>query len=123
MERRKLFQKLDILIVEVLLKCVWFYGRSFRRWAFVSLVIVLAFSGVLYAIEDQLKIADHNTTPKLATMLYFSVVTFTTLGFGNVTPKTLLADIIVVFEVILGWIMLAALILIFGNKWIAFRQR
>ena len=92
------------------------YGRSFRRWAFVSLLIALAFGGVLYAIEDQLKIADHNTAPKLATMLYFSVVTFTTLGFGDVTPKTLLAEIIVGAEVMAGYIMLGGLISIFANK-------
>ena len=92
------------------------YGRSFGRWAFVSLVIALIFGGVFYAIQDHLKIVDHNTAPKLATMFYFSIVTFTTLGFGDITPKTLLAEIIVGGEVIAGYIMLGGLISIFANK-------
>ena len=43
-------------------------------------------------------------------------MTFTTLGFGDVTPKTLLAEIIVGAEVFIGYIMLGGLISIFANK-------
>ncbi len=50
------------------------------------------------------------------TMLYYSVVTFTTLGFGDVIPKTSFAAMMVMFEVILGYIMLGGLISIFANK-------
>ncbi len=49
-------------------------------------------------------------------MAYYSVVTFTTLGFGDVIPTTQVAAYWVMAEVILGYIMLGGLISIFANK-------
>jgi hypothetical protein len=49
-------------------------------------------------------------------MLYFSLVTFTTLGFGDVTPITVAARRWVMLEVIIGYIMLGGLISIFASK-------
>ncbi|MCH8291504.1 ion transporter [Candidatus Poribacteria bacterium] len=48
--------------------------------------------------------------------MYYSVVTFTTLGFGDIVPKTAWARFFVTFEVILGYVMLGGLIGIFANK-------
>ncbi len=92
------------------------YGRNLGRWLFVALIVALSFGLILYAIQDHLAVAAHNEAPKLATMLYTSIVIFTTLGFGDVTPKTLLAEIIVVIEVIIGYTMLGGLISIFANR-------
>jgi hypothetical protein len=52
----------------------------------------------------------------LVTMIYYSVVTFTTLGFGDVKPQTELAAVIVMLEVIIGYVMLGGLISILANK-------
>ena len=49
-------------------------------------------------------------------MIYYSVVTFTTLGFGDIVPKTPAAAWWVMTEVILGYIMLGGLISIFATK-------
>jgi hypothetical protein len=51
-------------------------------------------------------------------VLYFSVVTFTTLGFGDVTPLhgNSAAQAWIMAEVIFGYIMLGGLISIFANK-------
>jgi uncharacterized protein YjbI with pentapeptide repeats len=50
------------------------------------------------------------------TMFYYSIVTFTTLGFGDITPLTGLAAFFVVMEVITGYVMLGGLISILANK-------
>ncbi len=50
------------------------------------------------------------------TLIYYSVVTFTTLGFGDITPKTPEATRWVMAEVIIGYIMLGGLISIFATK-------
>ncbi|MCZ6633925.1 MAG: pentapeptide repeat-containing protein [bacterium] len=94
------------------------FGRNLQRWLFIALCIALFFGIVYYYLEDHMAIADHNTAPRLATMLYTSIVIFTTLGFGDVTPQTLLAEIIVVIEVIIGYVMLGGLIAIFSNKFV-----
>jgi len=54
--------------------------------------------------------------PEFITFLYFSVVTFTTLGFGDITPFNHAAEVWVMAEVILGYVMLGGLISIFANK-------
>jgi len=40
--------------------------------------------------------------------LYYSAVTFTTLGFGDVAPKTEFAALLITAEVVVGYIMLGA---------------
>ncbi|MFB3885421.1 MAG: ion channel [Thermodesulfobacteriota bacterium] len=51
-------------------------------------------------------------------VLYFSVVTFTTLGFGDVTPQigNHTAEIWVMIQVVIGYVMLGGLISILANK-------
>ncbi|MBI1923268.1 pentapeptide repeat-containing protein [Candidatus Poribacteria bacterium] len=56
------------------------------------------------------------TEPNFITYFYFSVVTFTTLGFGDITPKNHTSEMWLIVEVILGYIMLGGLISIFANK-------
>jgi len=53
---------------------------------------------------------------ELSTMIYYSVVTFTTLGFGDVKPATIEASALVMVEVLLGYVMLGGLISIMANK-------
>jgi uncharacterized protein YjbI with pentapeptide repeats len=90
-------------------------GRSFGRWAAWSLAFALAF-GVLYFWMGPDLIATGHLPFSLKSMIYYSVVTFTTLGFGDITPKTENAAMVVMAEVILGYIMLGGLISIFANK-------
>lgn len=70
--------------------------------------------GVLIAIAPGIKLpADYHSA---LTPYYFSIVTFTTLGFGDITPTNLSGQIWVIIEVILGYVMLGGLISIFANK-------
>ncbi len=50
------------------------------------------------------------------TMLYYSIVTLTTLGFGDVTPLTYPAMIFVSMEVLLGYIIFGCLISFLSSK-------
>jgi predicted permease len=54
--------------------------------------------------------------PNVFTPFYYSIVTFTTLGFGDVIPTNFWGEFWVTFEVILGYVMLGGLISIFANK-------
>ncbi len=63
-----------------------------------------------------LKFVSPERIPNFWTYLYFSVVTFTTLGFGDVIPLNNLSERWVMVEVILGYVMLGGLISIFANK-------
>ena len=48
--------------------------------------------------------------------MYFSVVTLTTLGFGDVLPASVSAQVVVIAEVIIGYMMLGGLLSIFATK-------
>ena len=48
--------------------------------------------------------------------LYFSVVTFTTLGYGDFGPVSWLGKALVVIEVMLGYVMLGLLVGIISRR-------
>jgi hypothetical protein len=97
-------------------------GRSIGLWAFWSALIATGFS-VLYWRFLSSSIAFNVTAllekgaqPGFWGYLYYSVVTFTTLGFGDIVPLTGPARFVVGLEVVLGYVMLGGLISIFANK-------
>ena len=58
-------------------------GQSFIRWSIVSIVICFLF-GLIYAKnQDLLSLPEHRVITPF-TFYYFSIVTFTTLGFGDI---------------------------------------
>lgn len=108
------------------------YGQSLMRWIVLSLGFVLLAS----AVETQLNMnfANHHSTlvksesglasqsvsqidkPSFEQALYHSIVTFATLGFGDVTPTTLVGRVWVIVVVCAGYIMLGGLVSIFASK-------
>lgn len=86
-------------------------GRSMFRWAFWSMIFAFLF-GLIYS---NITLA-FRSPPNVFTPFYYSIVTFTTLGFGDVIPTNFWGEFWVTLEVILGYIMLGGLISIFANK-------
>jgi uncharacterized protein YjbI with pentapeptide repeats len=87
-------------------------GRSFSLWMFWSLILALIF-GFLY--KGHINI-DSCTANNWYTPFYFSVVTFTTLGFGDVKPADWVGQLWITLEVLSGYLMLGGLLSIFSNK-------
>lgn len=89
------------------------YGHSLGRWGLTVLLFISLFAGVFWFL-------DHNSTTSMFEnypnssgvfdYFYFSVVTFTTLGYGDIVPVTVLEKVIVGIEVLLGFTMLGVLI-------------
>lgn len=112
-------------------KITCFYGQSFTLLALWCLAFALVF-GLAYArypcpswFPDWLmqflcaiapQIEPTNGAPTGFMPYYYSIVTFTTLGFGDVVAKDLAGQIWVTAEVILGYIGLGGLISILANK-------
>lgn len=92
-------------------------GQSFLRWFAVSLLICIIF-GYIYSMFSSSFFLANNRSATAFTFYYYSVVTFTTLGFGDVVPKDICAEIAVTVEVITGYVMLGGLISIFATKFI-----
>ena len=86
-------------------------GRSMALWCAWTLFQILFFA-LLYSFVG----VDYGPHPTPLSHIYFSVVTLTTLGFGDVVPTNWQGQVIVMFEVFTGYIMLGGLLSIFSNK-------
>jgi uncharacterized protein YjbI with pentapeptide repeats len=86
-------------------------GRSMLRWCFWIGVQSLFFAWLFTFVG-----IDYGNYQTPLSPFYFSVVTLTTLGFGDVVPTTLGAQLVVITEVTMGYIMLGGLLSIFSNK-------
>lgn len=58
----------------------------------------------------------NNFDSSLLTAFYYSIVTFTTLGYGEITPATDFTKCIVMVEVLLGYITLGCFVFLIGHK-------
>ena len=86
-------------------------GRSLSRWGLWTAALVLFFAW-LYTLVG----IDYGSYPTYLSPLYYSVVTLTTLGYGDVVPKTPAAQVLAMLEVFTGYVMLGGLLSIFSNK-------
>jgi uncharacterized protein YjbI with pentapeptide repeats len=86
-------------------------GRSLFRWAIVTAILIAVF-----ALSYLFVTVDYGEHPTAFSPVYFSIVTLTTLGYGDVTPASIPAQVITVTEALLGYVMLGGLLSIFANK-------
>lgn len=86
-------------------------GRSITRWGFVTAVVASLFA-ILYT-QVAIDYGDHHT---ILSPLYFSIVTITTLGYGDALPASLAAQVLVLIEVVIGYVMLGGVLSIFATR-------
>ena len=86
-------------------------GRSFLRWGMCTLAIT-----VFFAIAYCFVAIDYGDHPTVISPLYFSIVTMTTLGYGDALPASLPAQLVVIAEVTIGYMMLGGALSIFAAK-------
>lgn len=86
-------------------------GRSVTRWFLWILLLIFLFAFIYSYVE-----IDFGDYPTWFSGIYYSVVTITTLGYGDVCPASLTGQIFAIAEVLAGYIMLGGLISIFSNK-------
>ena len=86
-------------------------GRSVGRWAAITVGVALLFA-VLYATVD----IDYGPNQTALSPLYFSTVTITTLGYGDALPTSAAAQLLVMVEVAVGYMMLGGVLSIFATR-------
>jgi len=95
-------------------------GRSARRWlgtcAVVIAIFALVFEVCRWAGRPLVSLGIKRPHTPVITNLYFSMVTFSTLGFGDVTPCNWIGELAVMAEVFLGYVLLGGLITILAMK-------
>ncbi len=105
---------------EVMLFRTWAlidYGRSLFKVTFYAFLIASIYA-TFYTLDMSLGwgLMDYsNSAQSWFTPFYYSIVTYTTLGFGDVTANTWLGEIIIISEVIIGYFTLGLLLSILAN--------
>ena len=93
------------------------HGRSLLKVAFYATIIAMLY-GLIYLADMSFgwEIMDYsNSAQTWFTPFYYSVVTYTTLGYGDVTANSLAGEVLVISEVIVGYFTLGLLLAILAN--------
>lgn len=81
---------------------LWASRRKILVFLSTVLMIVVLMGTVMYVVEG----ADNGFT-SIPVSVYWAITTMTTVGFGDITPKTDLGRLIASFMMLLGWGTLA----------------
>ncbi|TAL87794.1 MAG: ion transporter [Rhodanobacter sp.] len=106
---------LRILRIFRILKLTRYVGEANLLWStlartrrkvliFVSTIftLVLIFGALMYLIEG-----PENGFTSIPTSMYWAVVTMTTVGFGDITPKTVLGQLLTSLIMLIGYSIIA----------------
>lgn len=93
------------------------YGESLGRWAATCLLVIMSFA-MAYGIFDIIAYTGSASSRslKMFDYVYFSVVTFTTLGYGDLHPVGIFGQAMACLEVLAGFIMFGLLLSFVGNR-------
>lgn len=86
-------------------------GRSIARWGIWVIVVTVIFA-LIYTLVG-VDFGSHQTP---FSPLYFSIVTLTTLGYGDVLPTSTTAQVLTAIEALFGYVGLGGLLSIMANK-------
>jgi len=86
-------------------------GRSLLRWGACTAMVVMLF-GLAFSVAA----VDFGDYPTWLSPFYYSLVTLTSLGYGDVLPMSVPAQALAMAEVAIGYLMLGGMLSIFSNK-------
>lgn len=75
---------------------------------FIGMIVCLFIYGIIYSVLGN---AHLNNFTSYIDGFYFSMTTLSTVGFGDITPKTSLAKIIIMSQLFIQMMLFAILIL------------
>ena len=90
------------------------FGRRIRSVVYITCYCILTFAIIYSFYPNLISISGHKSTP--FSMFYFSIITFTTLGLGQIKGNNLSGELIISLQVFLGYINLGLLISVLANK-------
>jgi uncharacterized protein YjbI with pentapeptide repeats len=93
-------------------------GRSMRRVVLWVVILIGVFGLIYYLLGEKafVSLDRPELTWSWFTAIYYSVCTFTIFGQGDVAPATPFAAVVVMTEVVVGYVMLGILISILATK-------
>lgn len=100
-------------VLSLIDELAWGYGEKPIRILLTSLLVLSIYTIAYYRLFSP---QDTSQSYSLVDCLYFSIVTFTTLGYGDITPKTDFQKIICGSEALIGAFLIGLIVAGFANK-------
>nr|CUV53967.1 conserved membrane protein of unknown function [Ralstonia solanacearum] len=94
---------------------LWGYGEKPWRILVTALVLIFSYTA-LYHVVEWVDDSGNRVPIDWWNSAYFSVVTFTTLGYGDITPKTHLLKFLAGSEALLGAFNMGLIVAGFSNR-------
>jgi len=91
------------------------YGERADRVIAGSLVVIFSLAAIFFINNAIVKQGFASYSPDFLECLYFSFVTFTTLGYGDYAPSQTF-QLVATAEAFFGAFMIALFVLVFGRK-------
>ncbi len=91
-------------------------GRNWMLWAAWSQMIAMLFAFFYLSFPSMIEISSSLSAGNFFTYFYFSLVTFTTLGFGDIHAANTAGAIVVSIQVIIGYVFLGGLVAMLADK-------
>lgn len=91
------------------------FTKNWTSYSVLSIfvgIVNLLYATAYYIFYKDFKNLDHD----FVSAIYYSVVTFTTLGYGDIYPFSSLAKIFVITEVFVGYVILGIFVFLLGDK-------
>jgi voltage-gated potassium channel len=87
---------------QILTKALWSSRRKITIFLFVVLTLVIIFGSLMYLIEG----AENGFT-SIPRSVYWAIVTLTTVGYGDISPKTNAGQALAAIIMIMGYSIIA----------------
>ena len=95
---------------EIIYAAICLYLLTGMTWALIYFGILLVDPGAINLMVDTRSTDSHSVTVLLQELVYFSYVTQTTLGYGELTPASDIARAFVIAQALFGQIYIAVII-------------
>lgn len=115
----RVFRVLRILRLSRFIKSQFLFGHTnsdfyiIIRLGYTLLAILFVFSGLIYSIEH---VHNPDRFGTFFDAIYYSVVTVTTVGFGDITPISTLGKIVTIVMILVGIVLIPANLGLFLRK-------
>ncbi len=87
---------------QVIMQALWSNRRKISVFLFAVFTLVIVFGSLMYFMEG-----EENGFTGIPKSPYWAIVTLTTVGYGDISPKTNIGQIIAAIIMILGYSIMA----------------
>ncbi|MBU1019134.1 MAG: potassium channel family protein [Patescibacteria group bacterium] len=95
------------------------YGNNFMRWGVTAVVFATVLAGVYFLIDLSLEDASRTVSHETGhwfDYIYYSMVTLTSLGYGDIVPKVFPSKFLATTETFFGFVMLGIFITLIQRR-------